>query len=37
MMTKNKKGERFFSVVLGAETKEALYSSMTRLLEKTTN
>ena len=37
LMTKNKKGERFFSVVLGAETKEALYSSMTRLLEKTTN
>ena len=37
LMTKNKKGERFFSVVLGSETKEALYSSMTRLLEKTTN
>lgn len=37
LMTKNKKGERFFSVVLGAETKEALYSSMTQLLEKTVN
>lgn len=37
LMTKNKKGERFFSVVLGAETKEALYSSMTQLLEKTAN
>ncbi len=37
LMTKNKKGERFFSVVLGAETKDALYSSMTQLLEKTVN
>lgn len=37
LMTKNKKGERFFSVVLGAETKEALYSSVTQLLEKTVN
>ena len=37
VMTKNKKGERFFSVVLGAQTKEALYSSMTQLLEKTVN
>ena len=37
VMTKNKKGERFFSVVLGAQTKEALYSSMSQLLEKTAN
>lgn len=37
LMTKNKKGERFFSVVLGAETKDDLYSSMTQLLEKTVN
>lgn len=37
LITKNKKGERFFSVVLGAETKDALYSSMTQLLEKTVN
>ena len=37
LMTENTKGERFFSVVLGAEDKPALYRSMTRLLEKTTN
>ena len=37
LMTKNKKGERFFSVVLGAETKDVLYSSMSQLLEKTAN
>lgn len=37
LMTENKKGERFFSVVLGAETKDALYASMTDLLEKTVN
>ena len=37
LMTKNKKGERFFSVVLGAETKDMLYSSMSQLLEKTAN
>lgn len=37
LMTENTKGERFFSVVMGAEDKSALYHSMTRLLEKTTN
>lgn len=37
LMTENTKGERFFSVVLGAEDKPAMYRSMTRLLEKTTN
>ena len=37
LMTENTAGERFFSVVLGAEDKSALYHSMTRLLEKTTN
>ncbi len=37
LMTKNKKGERFISVVLGAKTKESLYHSMTHLLEKTVN
>ena len=37
LMTENTKGERYFSVVLGAEDKPALYHSMTRLLEKTTN
>ncbi|MCI6858744.1 MAG: serine hydrolase [Eubacterium sp.] len=35
LMTKNKEGERFFSVVLGAKTKEALYASMSQLLQKT--
>jgi D-alanyl-D-alanine carboxypeptidase (penicillin-binding protein 5/6) len=37
VMTENAKGERFFSVVLGADTKEELYQSMTDLLEKTVN
>lgn len=36
LMTENEEGERFFSVVLGAKTKEDLYNSMTHLLEKTT-
>lgn len=35
LMTENDKGERFFSVVLGAKTKTDLYNSMTQLLEKT--
>lgn len=34
VMTENNDGEKFFSVVLGAETKEDLYHSMTQLLEK---
>lgn len=37
VMTENENGERFFSVVLGAKTKEDLYHSMTDLLKKTTN
>lgn len=37
LMTENEDKERFFSVVLGAKTKEALYQSMTDLLEKTVN
>ena len=37
LMTKNLKGERFFSVVHGEETKDMLYSSMSQLLEKTAN
>lgn len=37
LMTENTSGDRFFSVVLGAKDKPALYHSMTRLLEKTTN
>ncbi|MCI5945265.1 MAG: serine hydrolase [Eubacterium sp.] len=37
LMTENDDGERFFSVVLGAKTKEDLYHSMTDLLEKTVN
>ena len=37
LLTENEQGERFFSLVLGAKTKEDLYDSMTRLLEKTTN
>lgn len=36
LLTENEKGERFISVVLGAETKDDLYHSMSRLLEKTT-
>lgn len=34
VMTENNDGEKFFSVVLGAETKEDLYNSMSQLLEK---
>ena len=34
LYVQNKKGERFFSVVLGAETKDMLYSSMSQLLGK---
>lgn len=37
LMTENDQGERFFSVVLGSKTKEALYYSMSNLLEKTVN
>ncbi len=37
VMTENQKGERFYSVVLGADTKDDLYRSMSRLLEKTVN
>ncbi len=37
LMTENEEGERFFSVVMGAETKEDLYDSMSRLLEQTGN
>ncbi len=36
LMTENLDGERFFSVILGAETKDNLYRDMTELLEKTT-
>lgn len=35
LMTENEKDERFFSIVLGSETKDDLYHSMTALLEKT--
>ena len=35
VMTKNKAGHRFFSVVLGAEDKDQLYRSMSKLLQKT--
>jgi len=35
LMTENGEGERFFSCVLGARTKEALYRSMSDLLKKT--
>lgn len=34
LMTENEKGERFFSVVLGSETKDNLYQTMSDLLEK---
>lgn len=34
VMTENEQGDRFFSVVLGAEGQDKLYSSMTQLLEK---
>lgn len=37
LMTENEAGERFFSVVMGAETHEDLYSSMTELLENIVN
>lgn len=37
LMTENEDGERFFSVVMGAETKDDLYDSMTQLLEKIVN
>ncbi len=37
VMTENESGERFFSVILGEETKEQLYTDMTDLLEKTVN
>jgi D-alanyl-D-alanine carboxypeptidase (penicillin-binding protein 5/6) len=37
VMTENAQGERFFSVVLGADTKDELYQSMSDLLEKTVN
>lgn len=33
LMTENEKGDRFYSEVLGAKTKDQLYASMTRLLE----
>lgn len=35
VMTENSQGERYFSVVLGAMSKDQLYSSMSELLEKT--
>ena len=35
LLTENAEGERFYSVVLGADTKDDLYRSMSRLLEKT--
>lgn len=37
LMTENEAGERFFSVVMGAETHEDLYNSMTELLENIVN
>ena len=37
LMTENDEGERFFSVVMGAETQEDLYNSMTELLENIVN
>jgi D-alanyl-D-alanine carboxypeptidase (penicillin-binding protein 5/6) len=37
LLTENEGGDRFFSVVLGAESQDAVYQSMTRLLEKTLN
>ena len=37
LMTENAEGDTYFSVVMGAKTKEDLYRSMTQLLEKTTN
>ena len=37
VLTENQKGERFYSVVLGADTKDDLYRSMSRLLAKTVN
>lgn len=33
LMTENEKGDRFYSLVLGAKTKDQLYQSMTKLLE----
>ncbi len=33
LMTENEKGDRFYSVVLGAKTKDQLYQSMNKLLE----
>lgn len=37
LLTENEEGDRFFSIVLGAESQDAVYRSMTRLLEKTLN
>jgi D-alanyl-D-alanine carboxypeptidase (penicillin-binding protein 5/6) len=37
LMTENEEGDRFFSIVLGAESQDAVYHSMTKLLEKTLN
>lgn len=37
LMTENEAGETFFSVVMGAETHEDLYKSMTELLENIVN
>lgn len=37
LMSENEAGERFFSVVMGAETHEDLYKSMTELLENIVN
>ena len=37
LMTENESGDRFFSIVFGAKTREDLYASMTKLLEKTLN
>lgn len=34
IMTENTQGDRYFSVVLGADDKQKLYDSMSRLLEK---
>jgi D-alanyl-D-alanine carboxypeptidase (penicillin-binding protein 5/6) len=34
LMTENENGDRFYSEVLGAKTKDQLYASMTRLLEQ---
>lgn len=36
LMTENTAGEKFFSLVFGAKTKEDLYASMSQLLEKST-